>query len=234
MSAHVKILVCCENEIVQDAAALALSGAGYQAIASSDPHQLLGNLEGALALLVDAGRGRQSIALLRDRGFSGRAVVVGVGAAEELARAAEEADADGSLPLHPLEDLPRRFATVVGARRRVLIVDDSEIVARLLEEELRGKGFQIRYAPDAESATSLLLRRETRPDLILLDINMPRVNGAQFCRFVKRNDRFRGIKVILCSGDARERVQAVAAECGADGYVFKDELLGRWVAENAG
>jgi CheY-like chemotaxis protein len=234
MKNTVKILVCCENEIVQDAAALALSGAGYQAIASSDPRQLVGNLEGALALLVDTGRGRQAIALLRDRGFGGRAVVVGVGAPAELSRVAEEVDADGALPLHPLEDLPRRFAEVVGARRRVLIVDDSEIVARLLEEELRGKGFLIRYAPDAESATSLLLRRETRPDLILLDINMPRVNGAQFCRFVKRNDRFRGIKVILCSGDARERVQAVAAECGADGYVFKDELLGRWVAENAG
>ena len=228
-----KILICCENEIVRDAAALALSGAGHQAVASSDPFQLVDNLDGALALLVDAGRGRQAVALLRDRGFNGRALVIGVGVPGELARLAEEIDADGFMPLDPLEDLPRRFGEVVGARRRVLIVDDSEIVARLLEEELRGKGFQIRYAPDAETATSIILKRESRPDLILLDINMPRVNGPQFCRFVKKNDRFRGIKVILCSGEAREKVQAAAAECGADGYVFKDELLGRWVAENA-
>ena len=106
MTTTVKILVCCENEIVQDAAALALSGAGYQAIASSDPRQLVGNLEGALALLVDTGRGRQAIALLRDRGFGGRAIVVGVGAPAELSRVAEEVDADGALPLHPLEDRP--------------------------------------------------------------------------------------------------------------------------------
>ena len=229
-----KILICCENEIVRDAVSLALSGSGHQAVAAAEPFQLVGNLESAAALVVDPGRGRQAIALLRDRGFTGRSLVTGVMTPEELARLAEEIDADGTLPLDPLETLAQRFAAAVGARRRVLIVDDSEIVARLLEEELRGKGFEIRYAPDAETATTLILKRESRPDLILLDINMPRVNGVQFCRFVKRNDRFRGIKVILCSGAAKETVQALAAECGADGYVFKDELLGRWVAEHAG
>ncbi len=229
-----KILICCENEIVRDAVALALSGAGHQAIAASEPFQLVGNMEGAAALVVDAGPGRQAIALLRDRGFTGRALVTGVHPAAELAALAEDIDADSALSLDPLEDLAQRFGAIVGSRRRVLIVDDSEIVARLLEEELRGKGFDIRYAPDAETATSIILKRESRPDLILLDINMPRVNGVQFCRFVKRNDRFRGIKVILCSGAARETVQSLAAECGADGYVFKDTLLGRWVAENAG
>jgi len=229
-----KILICCENEIVRDAVALALSGAGHQAIAAAEPFQLVRNMEGAGALVVDAGPGRQAIALLRDRGFTGRAIVTGVHPRAELATLADEIDADGALPLDPLDDLAQRFGSAVGSRRRVLIVDDSEIVARLLEEELRGKGFDIRYAPDAETATSIILKRESRPDLILLDINMPRVNGVQFCRFVKRNDRFRGIKVILCSGAARETVQSLAAECGADGYVFKDALLGRWVAENAG
>jgi len=229
-----KILICCENEIVRDAVSLALSAAGHQAVATAEPFQLLGNLEGAVGLVVDAGRGKQAIALLRDRGFIGRSLVTGVATPEELSRLSEELGADGILPLDPLDDLAQRFGEVMGSRRRVLIVDDSEIVARLLEEELRGKGFEIRYAPDAETATSIILKRESRPDLILLDINMPRVNGAQFCRFVKRNDRFRGIKVILCSGAARETVEALAAECGADGYVFKDALLGRWVAENAG
>ncbi|HVP66555.1 MAG TPA: response regulator [Anaeromyxobacteraceae bacterium] len=228
-----KILICCENEIVRDAVSLALSAAGHQAVAS-EPFQLVGNLTGALALVVDAGRGRQAIALLRDRGFTGRALVTGVMSQEELGRLAEELDADGALALDPLDTLAERFAASVGRRRRVLIVDDSEIVARLLEEELRGKGFEIRYAPDAETATTLILKRESRPDLILLDINMPRVNGVQFCRFVKKNERFRGIKVILCSGAAKETVQSLAADCGADGYVFKDELLGRWVAEQAG
>jgi len=230
----VKILVCCGNEIVCDAVALSLSGAGHQAVASADPMQLASNLEGAGALIVDAGGGRRAIALLRDRGFVGRSLLTGIAPMEELAELATKCGADGALGLDPLEELPARFAAAIRGRRRVLIVDDNEIVARFLERELSGKGFEVLYAPDAEAATTLLARRETRPDLILLDVKMPRIDGPQFCRFVKRNERFRGIKVILCTGAARDTVEQLAAECGADGFLFKDEFLGKWVAEHAG
>jgi len=230
----VKILVCCENEIVCDAVALSLSLAGHQTVASTDPLQLASNLAGAGALVVDASGGRRAIALLRDRGFVGRSLVTGVAPPEALAALARKCGADGSLGLDPLEGLPARFAAAIAAHRRVLIVDDNEIVARLLERELAGKGFEVLYAPDAETATTLLARRETRPDLILLDVMMPRIDGPQFCRFVKRNDRFQGIKVILCTGAARETAEKLAAECGADGILFKDEFLGKWIAKNAG
>ena len=212
-SGAVKVLVCCENEIVGDAVALSLSKAGHQSVASSDPVQLASNLAGADALVVDGKAGRRAIALLRDRGFTGRALVTGVASPEELALLATRCGADGSLGLDPLDEVPQRFSAAITARRRVLIVDDSEIVARFLERELAGKGFEVLYAPDAETATAMLARRETRPDLILLDVKMPRVDGPQFCRFVKRNERFRGIKVILCTGAARESVEQIAAEC---------------------
>jgi CheY-like chemotaxis protein len=230
----VKVLVCCENEIVCDAVALALSRAGHQAVASSDPLQLASNLSGAGALVVDATGGRRAIALLRDRGFHGRTLLTGVASREELVELAKGCEADTTLPLDPLEELPERFAAAMARQRRVLIVDDNEIVARFLSRELAGKGFEVLFAPDAESATAILARRETRPDLILLDVKMPRIDGPQFCRFVKRNERFRDIKVILCTGAARETVEQLAAECGADGFLFKDEFLGKWVAENAG
>ena len=110
----------------------------------------------------------------------------------------------------------------------------AEIVARLLKEELEQKGFEIQYAPDAEKATSIILKRATRPDLILLDINMPKVDGAQFCRFVKKNEMFRSIKVLFCTGEDRERAASLAQECGADGYILKDEFLGKWIVDNAG
>jgi CheY-like chemotaxis protein len=229
----VKVLVCCENEIVGDAVAMSLSKAGHQSVASADPVQLASNLAGADALVVDGKVGRRAIALLRDRGFTGRALVTGVAPAEELAQLATRCGADGALGLDPLDEIPQRFAAALTARRRVLIVDDSAIVARLLEQELAGKGFEVLYAADAEAATAMLTRRETRPDLILLDVKMPRVDGPQFCRFVKRNERFRGIKVILCTGATRESAEQLAAECGADGFLFKDEFLGKWVAEHA-
>jgi CheY-like chemotaxis protein len=213
--------------------ALSLSRAGHQAVASVDPLQLASNLTGAEALVVDGAAGRRAIALLRDRGFAGRALATGVATPEALAELATRCGADGSLGLHPLEELPERFAAAMVRRRRVLIVDDNEIVARFLTRELAGKGFEVLYASDAEAATAILTRRETRPDLILLDVKMPRIDGPQFCRFVKGNERFRGIKVILCTGAARETVEQLAADCGADGFLFKDEFLGKWVAEHA-
>jgi CheY-like chemotaxis protein len=228
-----KILICCDSELVLQMTGMALEAAGHQVLLERDPHALVREVPGAAALLVDAGRAKPAPALLRDRGFVGRALLVGGGAVDELAKAAKELHLDGAVSLEPTDDFSRRFAAAVEGRRRVLIVDDSEIVARLLQEELEQKGFEIQYAPDAEKATSIILKRATRPDLILLDINMPKVDGGQFCRFVKKNEMFKSIKVLFCSGEDREKVTRLVSECGADGYILKDEFLGKWIVENA-
>lgn len=229
-----KVLICSDSEILLQLTGMSLEAAGHQVVLERDPHALVPAAPGAAALLVDATLGRQAAALLRDRGFSGRALLVGEGGSEELAQAAQELHLDGSVHGPAEEDFPRRFALAVQSGRKVLIVDDSEIVARLLEEELAAKGFQIQYAPDAQKATSIILKRATRPDLILLDINMPKVDGAQFCRFVKKNAMFRSIKVLFCSGEDKAKMERLVTECGADGYLSKGELLGKWIVENAG
>jgi CheY-like chemotaxis protein len=230
----VKVLICCESEIVLQMTGMALEAAGHQVVLEREAHGLVPEVQGAAALLVDGGRAKQAPALLRDRGFAGRALLVGDGAPEELARIAADLKLDGAVSAPGTDDFPKRFTAAVEGRRRVLIVDDSEIVARLLREELEAKGFEIHYAPDAEKATSIILKRQTRPDLILLDINMPKVDGGQFCRFVKKNEMFRSIKVLFCSGEDKEKVQRLVTECGADGYISKDELLGKWIVDNAG
>jgi CheY-like chemotaxis protein len=229
----VKILICCDSEIVLQVTGMALETAGHEVVLGRDARALVPEAASAAALLVDAAHARQAPALLRDRGFAGRALLVGDGGADDLARQARELHLDGAVAASPPDELPRRFQAAVEARRRVLIVDDSEIVARLLTEELAAKGFEIQYAPDAEKATSIILKRATRPDLILLDINMPKVDGAQFCRFVKKNEMFKAIKVLFCSGEDRGKVQRLVAECGADGFILKDEFLGKWIVDNA-
>jgi CheY-like chemotaxis protein len=229
---RLKVLICCDSEILLQLAGMALEAAGHQVTLERDPHRLVAEAAHAHALLVDASRARQAPALLRDRGFGGRALLVGDGSPAELVQRAAELELDGAVPVTPAEEISKRLASALGARRRVLIVDDSEIVARLLKEELAGKGFEIQYAPDAEKAASIIMKRQTRPDLILLDINMPKVDGTQFCRFVKKNDMFKAIKVILCSGEEREKVKRLAAECGADGFILKDEFLGKWIVDN--
>jgi CheY-like chemotaxis protein len=229
-----KVLICSDSEIVLQLTGMALESAGHQVVLERNAHALVPDAPGAAALLVDAALGRQAAALLRDRGFAGRVLLVGETKPEELAQTAQELKLDGYVANPWEEDFPKRFAAAVESSRRVLIVDDSEIVARLLQEELEAKGFQIQYAPDVEKATSIILKRSTRPDLILLDINMPKVDGAQFCRFVKKNAMFRSIKVLFCSGDSKERMEKLVAECGADGYISKGELLGKWIVDNAG
>ena len=197
-----------------------------------EPSRLAAESAGAAVLLVDAARAKQAPALLRERGFRGKALLAADGAPDELRRLAGELGLDGAVALSPADELGKRLTAALEARRRVLIVDDSEIVARLLREELEAKGFEIQYAPDAEKATSIILKRQTRPDLILLDFNMPKVDGGQFCRFVKKNDMFKSIKVIFCSGEDKEKMKKLVAECGADGFISKDEFLGKWISDN--
>ncbi len=227
-----KILICFDSEILLQLCGMALEAAGHQVVVDREPARLVPEAAGAAALLVDSGRAKLASALLRDRGFRGRALLAAEGAQADLRKQATELGLDGAVALSPPEDLAARVAAAVEAHRRVLIVDDSEIVARLLREELEAKGFEIQYAPDAEKATSIILKRQTRPDLILLDINMPKVDGGQFCRFVKKNEMFRSIKVIFCSGEDKERMKKLVAECGADGYISKDEFLGKWISDN--
>ncbi len=229
-----KILICADSDLLTQAAAMTLESAGHQAACGKDPFALTAEVEGATVLLTDQVRGRQAAAVLRDRGFGGRALLLGDGTPDELAAQARELHLDGWVELSPPDGLPARLQAALERKRKVLIVDDSEIVARLLAEDLETKGFEIQYAPDAEKATSVILKRSTRPDLILLDINMPKVDGGQFCRFVKKNAMFKGIKVLFCSSEDREKVARLAAECGADGYVLKGEILGKWVVDNVG
>ncbi len=121
-----------------------------------------------------------------------------------------------------------------GRKPRILIVDDSEMTARIIEADLVTKGFEVHVADTADKATKIILKKQTRPDLVLLDVRMPNVNGEQFCRFIKSNSLFRGIKVLLCSGENVEELQRICREAGADGYVPKDAVMSSLVAKELG
>jgi CheY-like chemotaxis protein len=228
-----KVIVCTESDLIRDLASLALEAAGVEVVADRDPVALVPAARSATALLVDSGRARQATRLLRDRGFTGRALLLGAAEGEELQAQARALDLDGALATSPEEGITRRLTRALETRRKVLIVDDSEIVAKLLADELAVKGFEVQWAPDAEKAATIILRRQTRPDLILLDVNMPKVDGGQFCRFVKKNEMFQSIKVIFCSGEDRAKVERLVTECGADGFIPKDELLGKWIVDHS-
>lgn len=141
------------------------------------------------------------------------------------AAAAEPAAAAPAAAGNPLGGLPKSLG------HRILVVDDSEMTAKLIETELIQKGYEVITAASVDKATRIILRRQTRPDLILLDVNMPGVNGEQFCRFLKSNSLFAGIKVVLCSAADPSELKRICKEAGADGFVPKDAFMSRWVLE---
>jgi DNA-binding response OmpR family regulator len=135
----------------------------------------------------------------------------------------------------PTPASPPAAAPASGKRKpRILIVDDSEMTARIIEADLVTKGFEVHVADTADKATKIILKKQTRPDLVLLDVRMPNVNGEQFCRFIKSNSLFKGIKVLLCSGENVEELQRICREAGADGYVPKDAVMSSLVARELG
>lgn len=83
-------------------------------------------------------------------------------------------------------------------KKTVLVVDDEPDFAALVESVLRGQGFDVRLAQDGEEALSRV--REKAPDLITLDIQMPRKTGLLFYRQLRTITDYRGIPVIVISG----------------------------------
>ena len=136
---------------------------------------------------------------------------------------------EGPKPAQPL--VPR---TVEGRKGRILIVDDSEMVGHVLQSELTSRGYEVFVADSAEKATKIILKKPTRPDLVLLDVLMPKVNGEQLCRFIKGNSLFAGIKVILCSSEKPEELRRICRDAGADGFVTKEAVLAKVLANDEG
>ncbi len=239
-----RVLIVDDSSIALEVLSSDLVAAGYEVVAASNLAELLQALEkGAVdAVVTDLEMpevfGDDLLEFLREkRGVTSPLFLYSDTDEAELARRAEQAGAAGylhkDLGSQALIRLLRehRVGRSTATRGRVLIVDDSEMTAKLIEAELQGKGFEIMLAGGVEKATRLILKRSTRPDLILLDVKMPNVDGAHFCRFIKSNSLFKGIKVLLCSSMDPEKLKQVAEACGADGFVPKDSFLSRWVMD---
>ena len=101
-------------------------------------------------------------------------------------------------------------------KNTILVVDDSASVRNLLRDYFQEQGFCVRMAGDGQEA--LLVAREAKPDLILLDIMMPEMDGFDFMRtFRKESDT----PIILLTARLEETDKVVGLELGADDYVTK-------------
>jgi two-component system alkaline phosphatase synthesis response regulator PhoP len=104
-------------------------------------------------------------------------------------------------------------------RGRILIVDDESDLVRVLEYGLRSAGYDVVWAADGQEG--LKMARESRPDVILLDLMLPKLDGYKVCRLLKFDDRFKQIPIIILSARSQEGDQALAMEMGANRFVTK-------------
>ena len=104
--------------------------------------------------------------------------------------------------------------------KKILIVEDEEDILELLSEVFSDlEDYRILCARDGEEAISIA--QVDNPDIILLDIGLPKVNGYDVCKLVKSDPAMSHIKVLMLSGMAQNSDWQKAQEVGADGYIAK-------------
>ena len=103
--------------------------------------------------------------------------------------------------------------------KKILIADDEPNIVVSLEFLMRQRGYVVKVVASGEEALSAV--GEFRPDLILLDVMMPRMSGYDLCQKVRENPAWQDIKIIMLSAKGRDVEVTKGMAVGADAYVTK-------------
>jgi len=104
-------------------------------------------------------------------------------------------------------------------RARVLVVDDEADLVRILQFGLEAIGYHVDTASDGQEG--LKKARELKPDIILLDLMLPKLDGYKVCRLLKFDERYKNIPIIILSARTQEGDQLLAMEMGANRFITK-------------
>ena len=104
-------------------------------------------------------------------------------------------------------------------KKKILIIEDEPDAAEFLKMHLEKNGYDVLCAFDGKEGYRLA--RTRAPDLILLDLMLPEVDGFWVCGMIKNNIKFAGIPIIVLTARSADIDMEVAKKCGADDYVIK-------------
>lgn len=159
-----------------------------------------------------------AVAMLRGQSEPIAAIVVGAATSDRAV--ARDVDADGYLQV-PFSDA--QVLDVVGAttraKRLILLADDSPLIHRHTTPILEDDGYEVRSAYDG--AEALVVARATQPDLVITDVEMPKLDGYGVCKALKEDPATAHVPVLICSslGEAADLERGFDA--GADDYLVK-------------
>jgi CheY-like chemotaxis protein len=112
---------------------------------------------------------------------------------------------------------------------KILLVDDDEAFRAVAAVALESAGYAVREAADGHAALEAM--RGERPDLVISDLSMPGLDGREFCRRVRANPQFDGVRLLILSGLVEPDGACAVAAPDADGCLSKQgclsQLLGK-------
>ena len=103
--------------------------------------------------------------------------------------------------------------------KKILVVDDEEAIYAYLQRKFSKLGYLVCIAENGEEALSQAFSE--RPDIILLDVKLPKLNGIEVCKRLKSNDMTKQIPIIMLSAKAQSDEIAMGLKAGADRYLCK-------------
>ena len=116
----------------------------------------------------------------------------------------------------------------MSAPTTILVVDDQKAFADLVRRTLEQEGFDVILAPDGKSGLNIV--RSHTPDLVVLDLSMPDIDGLDVCRELRRDARFARLPILMLSARAAADDRVAGLEIGADDYLIKPFLPRELVA----
>lgn len=101
----------------------------------------------------------------------------------------------------------------------ILVIDDDRDLLELLKLKLGKEGFKVCVAPDGKTGVELVKSKE--PDLVILDVNMPKMSGLDVCRILRSEEKTKNMPILMLTAKNEEIDRVLGLEFGADDYVSK-------------
>lgn len=110
------------------------------------------------------------------------------------------------------------MAGEIGAKR-ILIVEDEDLISKVLSIRFSAEGYEVEVASDGEEGLNKAI--SFMPDLAIIDVGLPKIDGNTLCELIKKNKATSGVKIIVLTGKKLVGDMEKAFESGADAYVSK-------------
>ncbi len=230
-----QVVVLAEGVVVPSYLERPLETAGHQVLVVRDVEAFERSLRdrpGAIFLprRIGAEDGIALVDRIKSDPATAKTPTIVYGMREDDARAARTARADGFLrvPFTAAEVLDVLGVTTRD-KRMILLADDSDFIHKHTVPILEDAGYEVVSAMDG--AEAIVIARARKPDLIITDIEMPKMDGYEVCKTIKEDPLFGGVPVVICSSRGEAADMERGFDVGADDYLTKpvvpEELVSR-------